>query len=314
MEGGKWKIIEDFKGNSHEEGGIDILVQGGVVRRIHAPFHEPDFKADIGGWFKKQVNRVENAASDFGKKLTQESTWKSLGAGAYGVGEGLLDTITMGATDQLTDIGYEALQRAGGSSEQEIREQNSLRGYGTAYGAVGGAILSGGAATGSAVQQGSKGLGAGIAYGSPDSKLAQGIGTYLPLAGGVAGMFMGNAGYAEGSKLGAFAAGAGRVAKYNPLLQAGLSFLRRPQGQPPVGGFQRGVREVTPFLGPGMMQSYKELGKELAGESDPSRGTGMSMMDGVQNFGGEGGPIQFQSQPIQQQNAFNYLSRYGINV
>jgi hypothetical protein len=63
-----------------------------------------------------------------------------------------------------------------------------------------------------------------------------------------------------------------------------------------------------------MKQSYKELGQEIAGGGAPSRGTGMSMMDGVQNFGGEGGPIQFQQQPIQQADAFNYLNKYGINV
>jgi hypothetical protein len=290
MEGGKWKIVEEFNGRSHEDGGIDIFVSGGVVKRIHAPFHKPD---EYAGW---------------------GSFWKSVGAAAYGVGEGLLDTVTLGATDKLTDMGYEALQRAGGSSEQEIREQNSLRGYGTTAGAITGGVLSGGAATGTAIQQGAKGVGAGVSYGSPDSKFAQAVGTYLPLAGSIAGMATGNAGYAQGSKLGSFAAGAGKLTKYNPAIQAGLSTMMRPQAQPQVGRVQQGVREVTPFLGPGMKQSYKELGQEIAGGGAPSRGTGMSMMDGVQNFGGEGGPIQFQQQPIQQADAFNYLSRYGVNV
>jgi len=290
MEGGKWKIVEEFEGKSHEDGGIDILVQGGVVKRIHAPFHKPD---EYAGW---------------------GSFWKSVGAAAYGVGEGLLDTVTLGATDKLTDMGYEGLQRLGGSSEQEIREQNSVRGYGTTAGAITGGILSGGAATGTAIQQGAKGVGAGVSYGSPDSKFAQAVGTYLPLAGSIAGMAVGNAGYAQGSKLGNFAAGAGKLNKYNPAIQAGLSALMRPQAQPQVGRVQQGVREVTPFLGPGMKQSYKELGQEIAGGGAPSRGTGMSMMDGVQNFGGEGGPIQFQQQPIFAAEAYNYLNKYGINV
>lgn len=317
MEGGKWSIIDEFDGKSHEDGGIDIFVQGGVVKRIHAPHHKPD---EYAGW---------------------GSFWKSLGAAAYGVGEGLLDTVTLGATDQLTDMGYEALQRAGGSSEQEIREQNSLRGYGTTAGAITGGILSGGAATGTAIQQGAKGVGAGVSMGSPDSKFAQAVGTYLPLAGSIAGMATGNAGYggvakaAKGAQdvagvaseagkvtqtagklsgLAKLAKTAESVSKYNPLIQAGLSTFMRPQARPSVGPVQQTIREATPFLGPGMKQSYKELGKELSADGAPSRGTAMSMMDGVQNFGGDGGPIQFQSQPIALSEAYNYLNKYGINV
>lgn len=290
MEGGKWKIVEEFNGRSHEDGGIDIFVQGGVVRRINAPFHKPD---EYAGW---------------------GSFWKSVGAAAYGVGEGLLDTITMGATDQLTDMGYEALQRAGGSSEQEIREQNSLRGYGTTAGAIGGGFLTGGATTGTAIQQGAKGLGAGVSQGSPNSKFAQGVGTFLPLAGNIAGMAVGNTGFDAGSKLGKFAQGAGKLTKYNPAIQAGLSAVMRPQGQPQVGGFQQAVREVTPYTTPAMMKGYKQLGEEISGAASPQRGTAMSMMDGVQNFGGEGGPIQFQQQPLVAEAAYNYLKNYGINV
>lgn len=320
MEGGKWKIVEEFNGKSHEDGGIDIFVQGGVVRRINAPFHKPD---EYAGW---------------------GSFWKSVGAAAYGVGEGLLDTITMGATDQLTDMGYEALQRAGGSSEQEIREQNSLRGYGTTAGAIGGGFLTGGATTGSAIQQGAKGLGAGVSQGSPNSKFAQGVGTFLPLAGNIAGMAVGNTGFGAGIKgategakaataagdlgkaadlagkasrlgtLNKIATTAGTISKFNPLIQAGLSAAMRPQGQPQVGGFQQAVREVTPYTTPAMMKGYKQLGEEISGAASPQRGTAMSLMDGVQNFGGEGGPIQFQQQPLVAEAAFNYLRNYGVNV
>jgi len=174
MQGGKWEIVDEFKGRSHRDGGIDIEVTGGQVRHIYAPNEKPDVIAKNG--------RV----------------WKDIGAAAYGAGEGLLDTITMGATDQLTDLGYSALQKAGGSTADEIREQNSIRGYGTTAGAITGGIISGGAATGSAIQQGAKGVGAGVSAGSPNSKFAQGVGTYLPLAGSIAGMAVGNAGYGKG--------------------------------------------------------------------------------------------------------------------
>jgi hypothetical protein len=122
MAGGKWEVVKEFKGRSHKDGGIDIEVGGGYVRSINAQNEKPDVIAKNGRF------------------------WKNLGAGAYGVGEGLLDTVTMGATDQFTDMGYTALQKAGGSTEDEMREQNSIRGYGTAAGAITGGILSGGAA------------------------------------------------------------------------------------------------------------------------------------------------------------------------
>jgi hypothetical protein len=183
----------------------------------------------------------------------------------------------MGATDQLTDLGYKGLQKLGGSTEDEIREQNSVRGYGTAAGAITGGILSGGSATGSAIQQGAKGVGAGVSQGSPNSKFAQGVGTYLPLAGNIAGMAVGNAGYGDAIK-GATAAGnaskaasltkmsnlattAGKVNKYAPLIQGAASALGATGRQAPLnlGPVQQGIRDVTPFVSPSMMRSYGQL-------------------------------------------------------
>ena len=94
-----------------------------------------------------------------------------------------------------------------------------------------------------------------------------------------------------------------------------MSAFRATQPQPlNLGPVQQAVREITPYASPGMMQGYRQLGEQIRGEAAPKRGTGMSPMDGVQNYGGvQGGPIQFQAQPIQQAEAFNYLSRYGIN-
>lgn len=292
MQGGKWEIVQEFNGRSHGNGGIDLEVTGGQVRYIHAPNEKPDEIAKNGRF------------------------WKNLGAGAYGLGEGLLDTITLGATDQLTDLGYSALQKVGGSSADELREQNSIRGYSTAAGAITGGILSGGAATGSAIQQGAKGVGAGVSAGSPDSKFAQAVGTYLPLAGSIAGMATGNAGYAEGSKLAGVASKAGKLTKFNPLFQAGMSAMNATGRQQPLnlGPTQEVIRGLTPYTSPAMMESYRQLGQELSGEASPRRGTGMSMMDGVDNYPSAGGPIQFQQQPLFAEGAANYLSRYGINV
>jgi hypothetical protein len=292
MEGGKWSIIEEFNGNSHDEGGIDLEVSGGYVKRIHSPYEKPDEIAKNGRF------------------------WKNVGAAAYGAGEGLLDTITFGATDQLTDMGYEALQKAGGSSADEIREQNSIRGYGTAVGAATGAALTGGAATGSAIQQGAKGVGAGVSQGSPDSKFAQGVGTFLPLAGNIAGMATGNAGYAEGSKLAGFASKAGKITKFNPMIQGARSAVGAMGPQQPLnlGPTQEVIRQATPFLSPNMMEGYRQLQQEIRGTVSPRRGTGGTEMDEEVSYGGGRGPIQFQQQPVYASDAYNYLRNYGINA
>jgi hypothetical protein len=296
---------------------------GGQVRRIYAPNEKPDEIAKNG--------RV----------------WRSIGAGAYGVGEGLLDTLTMGATDQLTDLGYEGLQKLGGSSADEIREQNSVRGYGTTAGAITGGILSGGATTGSAIQQGAKGVGAGVGQGSPDSKFAQAVGTYVPLAGSISGLAVGNAGYgsdisaatkgadaataigdtakaaeltnkaAQLTKLSKIATTAGKVSKFAPLIQGGLTALQATGQQQPLnlGPTQEVIRGLTPYTSPGMMEGYKQLGREIKNAGGPSNQTSYTNLDGeMPTYGAEGGPIQFRQQPISAAEAYNYLSRYGINV
>jgi hypothetical protein len=309
MVGGKWEIVKEFQGRSHKDGGIDIEVGGGYVRNINAQNEKPDVIAKNG--------RV----------------WKSIGAGAYGAGEGLLDTLTMGATDQLTDMGYAALQKAGGSTADEIREQNSVRGYATTAGAITGGILSGGSATGSAIQQGAKGVGAGVSAGSPDSKVAQAVGTYLPMAGNIAGMAVGNAGYGDAIK-GATAAGntskaasltkmsnmattAGKLNKYAPIIQGAAGALNSTSPQQPLnlGPVQEGIRNITPYMNPSMMKSYGELGREMRGIGRPKNQSGYSDEDASAPLisGGAEGPIMFRQQPFDQEAAFNYLGRYGIN-
>jgi hypothetical protein len=118
---------------------------------------------------------------------------KDIAAGLYGVGEGVLDTVTLGATDKLTDMGYKALQKAGGSSEDEIREQDSIHGYGQAAGAVGGGFINP-AATGNAIAQAGEGLGEGVSRGNESKENAQTAGMLLNTAGKIGGMAYGMAG------------------------------------------------------------------------------------------------------------------------
>ena len=268
--GGKWEIVQEFKGKSHKEGGIDLEVGEGYVRKIDNDMEVDDIAKN--GRF-----------------------WKSVGAGLYGAGEGLLDTISLGATDQLTDMGYSALQKAGGSSADEIREQNSVRGYGNTAGAITGGILSGGSATGTAIQQGAKGIGAGVSQGNTDSKFAQDVGTFLPLAGNIAGMAVGNAGYGEGIK-GAKAAGdaakaagntaeaasqasklatltklsnlattAGKINKAAPFIQAANSMMSSQQQQnPQIGEFQQAVRQMTPYTTPNIINAFGQYNNAMS--------------------------------------------------
>lgn len=309
--GGKWEIVQEFKGKSHAQGGINLEVGEGYVRRIDG-IGEADDIAKNGRF------------------------WKNLGAGAYGIGEGLLDTITLGATDQLTDLGYNALQKAGGSTADEMREQNSIRGYGTTAGAITGAVLSGGATTGSAIQQGAKGVGAGIGEGSPDSKAAQAIGTYLPLAGNIAGMAVGNVGYGKGieaatkgaeaatkagdlgkaadltkkaetlNKFSNVATKAGKVTKYSPLIQAASTLVSQQEPQN-IGNFQQSVRTATPFVSPNMISTFGQYKNALSEETAQQTGT----VDGYAK--GSDDTSIFWNQPALQEDAMNYLSKQGVN-
>lgn len=280
--GGKWEIVEKFKGKSHEDGGIDLEVDGGYVRKISG-VDSPDDIAKNG--------RV----------------WRSIGATAYGVGEGLLDTITLGATDQLTDYGYKKLQDVGGSSgADEKREQDSLRGYGTAAGAITGAAITGGATTGSAIQQGAKGVGAGVSKGSPDSRLAQQVGAYLPLAGQIAGMAYGNAGYAKGSGMADFA-------KYANVAGKGFGMTKSFFDQ-------QGMQQAEGFPSP-VSGGLMSLASIMAAQPRYTQSSTTNQAGGVALTPGRpvtsettAGYDLFHAQVPMREDTLGYLTRYNINA
>lgn len=313
--GGKWEIVTKFKGKSHEEGGIDLEVNDGYIRHISGMDDADDIAKN--GRF-----------------------WRSFGATAYGIGEGLLDTLTLGATDTLTDIGYDALQKVGGSSADEMREQNSLRGYGTTAGAITGAVLTGGATTGTAIQQGSKGVGAGVSQGSPDSKFAQQVGTWLPLAGSVAGMAVGNAGYSgdisaatEGakaatqagdlakaaeltskaqrlSKLSSFAASAGKVGRGFEIARLFFPQQNAAQMYTPAS---MGVRAANMGM---LMQGIGAMGGGMRQmESTPVKIAGRGYQDDTtQSYSGVASGDIFHAQVPMREETLAQLARYNINV
>lgn len=124
-------------------------------------------------------------AADLNKDVMRKDTKKASAfedfmAFNYGVGAGFLDTISFGATDELTDAGFKALQSAAGHdvNSEEAKRQAGLKGWGNIGGAVGGAFLNPGA-MGSAIEEGTEGLGQGIKGIDPNSPTATGIGTAL---------------------------------------------------------------------------------------------------------------------------------------
>jgi hypothetical protein len=123
---------------------------------------------------------------------------KHIGAGAYALGEGMLDTITMGATDQLTDKGFEGLTKLGNrnmdlndpANAKFLKTQQQIKGYGNTAAAVTTGILTGNVQ--GAVTQGAKGLNTAFQasdWASDDFKKwsgisSQAIGIGAGLAGG----------------------------------------------------------------------------------------------------------------------------------
>lgn len=291
-----WELVKEFRGKSHKEGGIDIEIGDGYVRSLKG----------------KQIETEDIAKNG--------RIWKSIGATAYGIGEGLLDTITLGATDQLTDAGYNALQKAAKNTESEKREQNSLRGYGTAGGAIGGAFLTGGATTGSAIQQGAKGIGAGVSAGSPNSKLAQQVGNLLPLAGNIAGMAMGNAGFKDATgaaaSIGKFSGAANKYSKFIPFAAQGLGMIgggEKASDMPEInqqnliGGNYNSIMQTMQMLN--MMRGVLP---QVAGFGSQTVSTGANTQQGMDSAA-QMQNITGYSNPLSQFQFVNDLKKYGIN-
>lgn len=181
---------------------------------------------------------------------------KDIGAGAYGVLEGTLDTVTMGATDPLTDMGYEGLQKLGKSEGKELRTQNMIRGFGTAAGAGIGAAVNP-ASTGTAISQGAKGLGQGISLAAPESETAQVVGQFLPVIGNIAGMFTGSpaAGSAGAAKSAQFAGSSfGKLTK--DIAEVGKTYN---QFAPLLNMFQQNAikKNKNGGMTPGYMQNMR---------------------------------------------------------
>ena len=118
---------------------------------------------------------------------------RGIGAGAYGIAEGALDTLTFGLTDNLTDKGYEKLSSLGADrlDDKSKGRLDATRGFGNTAGAIGAAALTGGATTKSAISEGVEGLAQGVSSlpGTNEKvdKIAQGVGQAASMYGSIAG-------------------------------------------------------------------------------------------------------------------------------
>jgi hypothetical protein len=190
-------------------------------------------------------------------------TWKNIGAGAFGALEGIVDT-TFGwvpGVDMATDMAYKGLQKLGRSTEDEKREQDSIHGYGQTAGAVGSAILTGGATTASAISEGSQGLGQGISRGNETSDVARGIGTGLGIAGGVAGTIYGST---EGAK---------EAKSQFKTSEAGSQGLGKFAASAPIKGFSAAPKGTMQGVLDGNAVSMKP-GTDVASSVKPTPSTG----------------------------------------
>lgn len=229
-----------------------------VVKMANFAKNAAKWKHGYGGYYESGGYTPMYAKGSYIPMYGLGNTVAGIGAGLYGTGEGLLDTLTMGATDQLTDMGYQGLQELGGADN--IKDQNAARGFATTAGAVTGAVLNP-ASMGTAVAQGSKGLGMGIANVSDDPN-AQTIGNLLTTGGNLASMFVNPAGAAGGSgaaniaQNSGFITGAADLGKSFNMVNQFMPFLTQmgqgqQQGQQQVMGYGGNIRKMPIFANGG---------------------------------------------------------------
>jgi hypothetical protein len=163
--------------------------QGGMSPQGMSPEEMAQIPMSYGGSMYMHGGRMYmNGGHMYGKG---GQVLRSIGAGAYGVGEGLLDTLTFGLTDQITDKGYDALAGIGNRDEDDLERDKMIRGFGNTAGAIGGAVVSGGAATGSAISEGFEGLDAGLTGIKGTNKAFDDTVHSLAKIGSIAGSFVG---------------------------------------------------------------------------------------------------------------------------
>jgi len=224
------------------------------------------------------------------RRIKRRQTGRNIGATAYGVLEGLVDTLTFGATDAITDKGYEALAGLGrGQSESRRKQSDRYRvGVGQTIGGTTGAILTGGAATGSAIST--------TDWGTLANEESQALQTGLNIAGTIAGVAVGNTSGIEGTTGGALEGTAvgdisAKLSQNSSFGGTGTGFENLAQTYAP--NLKEGISSFQDFkeqypesnLGDFLKQNPEILQKALEG---------LGMGSGVQ-VNKYGGPISYRA-------------------
>jgi len=122
------------------------------------------------------------------------------------------------------------------------------------------------------------------------------------------------------TKMSNIATSANKLNKYAPIIQGAAGALNSTSPQQPLnlGPAQEGIRNITPYVSPMIMNSKGKMGKKMSGAGGPANQSGYSNEDNegmtpLMSGGAQQGPIMFRQQPLTQKAAFNYLGRYGIN-
>jgi len=151
------------------------------------------YKKQMGGAINTNLNTSGLNADKvrMGNRPKTPSVFEDVMAGFYGVGEGLLDTMTFGLTDELTDLGFKGLQSAAGTTGKQAAKQKGIAGWGNLVGAAGGAVINPASMT-SAFEEGLEGIGAGVKGINPDSEAAQIAGESINALGSLTGTMTGN--------------------------------------------------------------------------------------------------------------------------
>ena len=224
------------------------------------------------------------------RRIARRQTGRNIGAASYGVLEGLVDTLSFGLTDKLTDKGYEALAGLGREQSAARRAQSDRYrvGVGQTIGATAGAILTGGAATGSAIGT--------TDFGTLANEGPQALQTGLNVAGTVAGVAAGNTSGISGTTGGAFGGTAvgdvsAKLGQTSSFGGTGTGFENLAQTYAPnlkegIDGFKE-FQESNPegTLGEFLQQNPEILQKAL-------EGLGMGSGAQVNKYGG---PISFRA-------------------
>lgn len=209
------------------------------------PKRTPQFGASAFG--QGQMFKTYGGKTYQGNIYRNGEILAGIGAGLYGAAEGILDTVTLGLTDNLTDKGFDAL-----FTGEKNKNVGGIRGAGNVVGGVAGGFINP-AGTEAAVGQVAGGIGE-MAEATGNERL-DAAGNVIEATGNVVGNFVGGMGEATetaGNIAGNFVAYGGNIHQTDPNMSVGTNMLGKQYAIP---------------------AGYKEMYQQNLGEAIPEGAT-----------------------------------------